>query len=103
MTMRASTVVPMVVMAAFGLAETILFWPGLVAWCRFCNLPYAQVKGTPYEDMWTSLRGATGVLILMMVLIWLVTTLRCRTHQPKPSSNQSVEGTGAEPLSSDPE
>ena len=91
--MRPATTICMLIFAALGIVWTAVYWDGLTAWWRFCSLPYAQVKGTPYEAMWTSLRGAAGVLILMMVLVWAITVWRCRRDRARSSSNQHLQPT----------
>jgi hypothetical protein len=85
--MKSATIIPMLLFAAPGIIMTAVYWHGLAAWWHFCRLPLAQVKGTPNEAMWTSLRGATGVLFLMMVLMWAATVWRCKRGQSKNSSN----------------
>lgn len=89
--MRTATTFCMFIFAALGVGWTAFYWDGLAAWLRFCSLPYAQVQGTPSEPMWTSRRGAIGVLILMMVVMWAVTVWRCRRDQAKTSSDQQQQ------------
>lgn len=91
--MRPTTTLSMLVFGVLGTVWTVVYWNGLVAWYRFCSLPFEQVKGTPYEGMWTSLRGATGVLFLMMVLMWAMTVWRYKRHQARSSSNQHLQPT----------
>jgi hypothetical protein len=95
--MRPATTICMLIFATLGITWTAVYWSGLVAWCRVCSLPYAQVKGTPYEQMWTSFRGASGVVIVMMVLVWAITSWRCRGDRAKSPSNPALQATAAPP------
>jgi hypothetical protein len=58
--------------AVLGLFQVVLYWHGLVDWVRICSLPYSEIKGTPYEELWTSLRAVGGVLFLTIALVWFI-------------------------------
>jgi hypothetical protein len=56
----------------FGLFQIVLYRDGLMAWLRICSLPFSQIKGTAYEELWTSLRAVGGILFLTAALVWFM-------------------------------
>jgi len=71
--MRQAKAFLAVLFGLLGLIQIAVFWDGLAAWVRICTLPYSQIRGTPYEEIWTSIRGATGILSLVVALVWFLT------------------------------
>jgi len=80
----------MVLFGILGLFQVIMYWDGLIAWLHFCGLPYAQVKGTPYEEIWTSLRAVTGIFFLTIILIFFLTDRRRENSHTEKTTEQDA-------------
>ena len=78
--MRTVGRIVMVLFGVLGLFQIFVYWDGLIAWLHICGLPYAKVKGTPYENMWTSARAVGGILCLTAALVFFLTDRRRENH-----------------------
>jgi uncharacterized membrane protein len=91
--MRSATKFVMVLFGVLGLFQVVMFWDGLIAWVRFCAEPYAQIKGTPYHQMWTSLRAVGGILLSTVVMVWLIVDWRTSKHPTRRDAEEGAQGT----------
>jgi hypothetical protein len=79
--MRSAKLFVVGLIGALGLLQIVLYWRGLVAWLRMCSSPYSQIKGTAYEEMWTSLRAVGGIVFLIVALVWYLASRRTRDNE----------------------
>ena len=64
-----------------GIIQILSYWDGLVAWIEVCSRNYSEVRDTPFEPIWTSLRAVGGIGWVVGALFWFLQLRRPKLKQ----------------------
>ena len=64
-----------------GIIQISSYWDGLVAWIEVCSRNYSEVRGTPFEPIWTSLRAVGGIGWIVGAGFWFLQLRRPKLKQ----------------------